>query len=123
MIDFSDPTRIFGWLAVTLSLSYKFPQIYKLWKLGDIRGISVESQLIQVVSYLFYIIHGNVIGDPPIIILGCSSLIQSVVLVGQYFYIAKGYQKRTKIGPDDKDDSLALDDKNSKHLIKDIETG
>ena len=45
-MDFSDPKRVYGWIAVSLSLTYKFPQIYKIWNSGgDIRGISVLSQV------------------------------------------------------------------------------
>lgn len=90
-MEFDDPKKIWGWFAVTLSLTYKFPQIYKLYTTKDIRGISVFSQLIQCVSYLFYVVHGTVIQDPPIVLLGCTSLAQSVVLVAQYFFIAYGW--------------------------------
>jgi uncharacterized protein with PQ loop repeat len=40
------PTLVFGWIAVTLSLIYKFPQIYKLYKTSNVDGISVESQIV-----------------------------------------------------------------------------
>jgi len=46
----------------------------------------VVSQLIQVVSYTFYIVHGLVINDPPVTLLGFTSLAQSILLVGQYIY-------------------------------------
>lgn len=86
-MDFTDPKRVYGWIAVSLSLTYKFPQIYKIYNSGgDVRGISVTSQLIQVVSYCFYIVHGIVIQDGPVTLLGFSSLLQSMVLVSQYFY-------------------------------------
>ena len=81
----SDPRRIFGWIAVTLSLVYKLPQIYKLQRSKDTRGISVESQVVQASAYFFYITHGILISDPPIVFLGITSLCQSLVLVAQYF--------------------------------------
>lgn len=81
----SDPKRIFGWVAVTLSLVYKFPQILKLQRSKDTRGISVESQVVQASAYFFYITHGILINDPPIVFLGITSLCQSLVLVAQYF--------------------------------------
>ena len=80
------PTRVFGWIAVTLSLIYKFPQIYKLWKTQDTRGISVYSQIVQASAYGFYIVHGLLIEDPPVVVLGITSLSQSLVLVAQFFY-------------------------------------
>ena len=81
------PTRVFGWIAVSLSLVYKFPQIWKLYVTGDIQGISVEAQIVQAMAYFFYIAHGIIIEDPPIVFLGLTSLLQSIVLVTQYFYI------------------------------------
>ena len=83
------PTRIFGWVAVGLSLTYKFPQIYKLWKTQDVRGISVLSQIVQGSAYAFYIVHGTLIQDGPVTLLGIASLAQSLVLVAQYYYYRK----------------------------------
>lgn len=88
----SDPSRIFGWIAVSLSLVYKFPQIYWLYKTRQTAGISVASQLVQASAYFFYIAHGIIIGDPPIVFLGITSLTQSLVLVAQYF----AYRKNNK---------------------------
>ena len=82
------PTRAFGWTAVSLSLVYKFPQIFKIGTTGNIAGISVLSQIVQASAYCFYIIHGSVIGDPPIILLGFASLAQSIILILQYFYFS-----------------------------------
>ena len=79
------PTRVFGWIAVSLSLIYKFPQIYKLYTTHNTRGISVESQIVQASAYTFYIVHGLVISDPPVVFLGATSFAQSLVLIGQYF--------------------------------------
>ena len=81
----SEPTRVFGWFAVALSLVYKFPQIYKLQKTKDTRGISVFSQCVQASAYGFYIAHGLIISDPPVWFLGIASLCQSMVLIFQYF--------------------------------------
>ena len=68
----------------------------------DTRGISVMSQIIQASAYCFYIIHGTIIEDPPIVILGLSSMVQSAVLIGQYFlykYELFGFQSyETLIG-------------------------
>ncbi|GMH61793.1 hypothetical protein TrLO_g7565 [Triparma laevis f. longispina] len=92
------PTRIFGWIAVTLSLIYKFPQIYKLQKTKDTRGISVGSQIIQASAYGFYIVHGSLIGDPPVVLLGITSLSQSMVLIVQYFCFRSHYEKQLNEG-------------------------
>ena len=104
-MDFSDPKRVFGWIAVCLSLVYKFPQMWKLFKTGDIGGISVESQIIQASAYGFYIIHGTIIEDPPIVFLGCTSFAQSTVLICQYYYYQRKQRKidRTPLGAVDGD--------------------
>ena len=94
-----DPNRIFGWIAVTLSLIYKFPQIIKLHTTKSVAGISVESQCVQASAYFFYITHGIFISDPPIIFLGVASLLQSLVLIGQYTYYSR-IQKEEKNGED-----------------------
>ena len=91
-----EPTRVFGWIAVTLSLIYKFPQIYKLQKTRDTRGISVGSQIIQASAYGFYIVHGTIIGDPPVVLLGITSLSQSIVLIVQYFCYRSRWERAEK---------------------------
>ena len=94
----SDPERIFGWIAVSLSLVYKFPQIYKLAWSKDTRGISVFSQIVQASAYFFYIAHGLIIGDPPIVFLGITSLCQSLILVAQYFAFRGNSINKEKTG-------------------------
>ncbi len=89
IMEFSVTSQVFGWLAISLSLIYKLPQIWKLHKNGDIRGISLSSQMIQTISYFFYIVHGVLIKDPPVTVLGSVSLTQSIILLCQYFYYRK----------------------------------
>ena len=100
-MDFSEasnPRRIFGWIAVCLSLIYKFPQIIKLYKTEETQGISVHSQIVQASAYFFYITHGLLISDPPIIFLGVTSLLQSLVLIGQYVYYTNKQKRKEKSG-------------------------
>jgi uncharacterized protein with PQ loop repeat len=77
---------LFGWIATSLSLSYKLPQIYKLVKTKDTTGLSNYSLLLQACSYGFYFVHGFLIDDPPIMALGSVSLIQSVIILYLYYY-------------------------------------
>ena len=109
------PTRIFGWIAVSLSLVYKFPQIWKLYRTGDIQGISVESQIVQSLAYFFYITHGFVIEDPPIVFLGFTSLLQSVVLVSQYFYY---YNRRENDVRNEDDEENTKETKNDEKKLE-----
>ena len=78
--------HIFGWVATAFSLSYKIPQIYKLVKTKDTSGLSKYSLILQAGSYGFYCVHGTLINDPPIIVLGCVSFFQSMVIVYQYYH-------------------------------------
>ena len=79
-------TEIFGWVAAALSLIYKLPQMYRLWRAKKIDGLSVTSLIVQAISYGFYIAHGVVINDLPILWMGIVALAQSIFVIGLYFY-------------------------------------
>ncbi len=80
-------TILFGWIATSLNLVYKLPQIYKLCKTHDARGISFRSYIIQTLSYIFYMLHGIFNNDYTIIVMGCSTFIQcSIILWLSYKY-------------------------------------
>ena len=75
----------FGWIATSLSLIYKIPQIYKLYKTKKNEGLSIISLIVQASAYGFYIVHGFIIEDFPIISMGIISLVQSLFLIALYF--------------------------------------
>ena len=77
---------VFGWIATSLSLVYKLPQIYELWKTKKHEGISIISIVIQLVSYGFYITHGIMIDDLPILAMGVAAAVQSIIVVALYYY-------------------------------------
>ena len=79
-------TEIFGWVAAALSLIYKLPQMYRLWRAKKIDGLSVTSLMVQTISYGFYIAHGVTINDLPILWMGIVALVQSLLVIGLYFY-------------------------------------
>ena len=62
-------------------------------------GISVLSQSVQASAYMFYVIHGSIIEDPPVVALGIASGIQSSILIAQYFYIKYYLGKEGKVIP------------------------
>ena len=72
---------LFGWIATSFNLIYKLPQIYKLYKTNDARGISIKAYVIQTISYFFYMLHGVFNKDYPIIVMGISSFIQCLVII------------------------------------------
>ena len=77
---------IFGWIASSITLIYKLPQIYKLYKRKKSDDISFFSLFIQTIGYIFYIIHGITIKDFPIIMMGSGALFQSIVLIILYLF-------------------------------------
>ena len=80
---------IFGWIASSITLIYKLPQIYKLNKNKNSDNISKLSLFIQSTGYIFYIIHGITINDYSIIIMGSGALFQNIILIIFYFLYKK----------------------------------
>jgi len=83
--------KIFGWVATGLSLIYKVPQIVKLYNTKDANSLSFLSLFCQLLSYSFYIVHGIIIEDLPIMTMGAISIFQSLALVVMYCYYQKIY--------------------------------
>ena len=82
-------TALFGWIATAFGLVYKLPQIARLRKAATVAGISLTSLYIQASSYVFLIVHGVIIDDWPVIIMGIVSLLQSIVLISLFHYCLK----------------------------------
>ena len=87
-------TSAFGWAGTTISFVYKLPQIYKFYKAKTSKGVSLISYGIQTSSYVLYTIHGYIIDDDPIIIMGVVSFMLNIILCGQYIY----YNHLDKVG-------------------------
>ena len=77
-------TTVFGWVAVAFSLTYKLPQIYTLCREKKHKGLSITSIVWQLVGYIFYVLHGYIIDDLPILVMGCVAGAQSVLIVILY---------------------------------------
>ena len=93
-------TSAFGWAGTTISFVYKLPQIYKFYRSKTSRGISIISYGIQTSSYVMYTIHGVIIEDDPIIVMGILSLLLNIVLISQYYYYKIKYDKTDRIEPE-----------------------
>jgi uncharacterized protein with PQ loop repeat len=76
---------IFGWIGGGLSVVYNIPQIYHTYKNKSVGDISIYSLLVRIISYLFYILHGYLIMDPPILFMTLASLLQVLIICVQYF--------------------------------------
>ena len=88
---------LFGWIATCCSFIYKLPQIYKIRKTNVVDGISIRSYIIQTSSYFFYILHGFFNNDYPIMVMGCSSVIQCLFIV----YLWNKYKNRNEMEADE----------------------
>ena len=84
---------VYGWIASGITLIYKLPQIYKLYKTKKSDDLSLNSLLMQSVGYIFYIIHGANVQDNPIIVMGTGALFETMVIVAMYYL----YRKQTKL--------------------------
>lgn len=78
--------QVFGWVATSLSLIYKLPQIYVLCKHQRHEGLSLASLACQASAYGFYIAHGTLNDDWAIACMGSVSLLQSLTLIALYFH-------------------------------------
>ena len=93
-------TSAFGWAGTTISFVYKLPQIYKFYQVKSSKGVSLISYGIQTTSYILYTIHGYIIEDDPIIIMGVISFLLNVILCCQYLYYSRFEKKQIEIKND-----------------------
>ena len=85
--------RIFGWFGGSIAVIYNIPQIYKNYKTKSCDDISQVSISMRILSYIFYIIHGIIINDPPLLwmtLIGCLQLI--LLWVQIIFYTKRSIQ-------------------------------
>lgn len=76
---------IFGWIASSITLLYKLPQIYKIIKSKSSKDLSMYSYTLQSLGYIFYGIHGYTIKDDPILVMGSVALIQNLICIFLHF--------------------------------------
>ena len=88
-------SQSFGWAATASSLTYKIPQIRHLYKIKKSDGLNATSLYIQAASYIFLIVHGTIIEDLPIIVMGIISLLQSIFLIVLYWHCVANEKRRT----------------------------
>ena len=68
---------IFGWVAATITCTYKIPQIITLIKVKRQEGLSIISLFIQTIAYILYIAHGFFIQDMPVFYMGLISFFEN----------------------------------------------
>ena len=81
--------RIFGWIAGSIAVVNNLPQIYKNYKTKSCDDISKLSIFMRILSYVFYIIHGSIIIDPPLLWMTSVGTVQLILIWIQILYYQK----------------------------------
>ena len=76
---------LFGWIASSITIIYKMPQIVKLYRTKKSADLSIVSLFIQLIGYIFYILHGYTLGDLPIIFMGAGALFENMIIMIMYY--------------------------------------
>ena len=77
---------VFGWIASSITIIYKLPQIYKLYNTKSSKDLSILSIIIQTFGYIFYAIHGWIIQDLPVLFMGTVAFVENVIMGIMYFW-------------------------------------
>ena len=88
---------LFGWIGGILSNIYNVPQIYHTYKIKSSKDLSILSIIVRLFSYTFYIIHANIIKDPPLLFNTIISQIQVIIILIQYIIYSKKSIENNKI--------------------------
>jgi MtN3 and saliva related transmembrane protein len=83
---------VIGFTALVIGMSYRFPQIYRIWKRKSADDISLVMYWIQNVSYILYLTYGVRVNDYVYIISSIIAMLQNFTIMGLYFF----YKERTK---------------------------
>ena len=72
--------RIFGWLAGGLSVAHNLPQIVHVYRRKSAEDISAWALFVRMLSLGFYIVHGVLIEDMPLIVMSAVITFECVAL-------------------------------------------
>lgn len=71
-----------GWLGVLLGLMVAPPQLYKIWKSKEVKGISIWTYGLLLATMLCYLIHAINIKDAVFIVANSFNLAVNMVIFG-----------------------------------------
>ena len=77
--------RIFGWLAGGLSALHNIPQIVHVCRRKSAADISKSALLVRMVSLIFYVTHGLLIQDMPLIVMSAIIFLQCLFIGSQMY--------------------------------------
>ena len=58
---------LYGWIGGSLAVLYNIPQIYHVYRVKRVEGVSSSSLLLRIVSYGLVIYHSFLLEDPAIL--------------------------------------------------------
>lgn len=76
-----------GIFSTVLSLVYRIPQIYKIYKTKSAKDLSLWMFGIQSISYIGYIVYAVGKNDWIYFAASALSLIQNFIILGFYYYL------------------------------------
>lgn len=79
-------TYIFGWISNTITFLYKIPQMYKLYTVKKVDGLSLYSLLLQALGYILYTAHGYYNNDPTILWGMILPFVENCIIISMYLY-------------------------------------
>ena len=77
--------RIFGWIAGGISVLHNVPQIIHVCKRKSADDISITALSMRMLSLVFYILHGILIQDLPILVMCTIILAQCCIICVQKY--------------------------------------
>lgn len=106
-----------GFLATALSLLYRIPQMYKIYKTKRGKDISLYTILIQTISYICYIAYSVYFYDIVYIISNVLSMIQNLGLYLMIQYYKKyGNEKNNGNGENERNSETRVYAWNEKNI-------
>lgn len=81
--------RVFGWAAGGLSALHNVPQIVHIFRRGSAEDLSWLALAVRMLSLGFYVAHGWLIDDPPLVVMSSIIAFQCLVLGAQKWWYAK----------------------------------
>lgn len=77
--------RIFGWLAGALSALHNIPQIVHVCRRKSAADISKSALVVRMLSLCFYVTHGLLIQDMPLIVMSAIIFLQCLFIGSQMY--------------------------------------
>lgn len=87
----------FGYLALSLGLICRIPQIYKSYKTKSVKDLSMTMFFIHNASYVSYIIYGILIEDPIHVLSAAIGTIQNCIIICMFFRYRNVQQENGEI--------------------------